>query len=202
MQQLLEGFFGRDKFHLSLGCGAFDIDPRRNKDVFVASGSNDSGLYTKPQGLLQTHRPRFRRVIIMVDNDWEGSPGPEKIRKKITDEITHDWDEDCKVIVLDPEIESWFWQPDSDHVRDAMRYRGRKHYREVLEEAGHWPSGLPKPPRPKEAREYLARHHRITRSNAIFKRAAANFSVKGCTDLAFKELRDTLRSWFPPQNYY
>lgn len=201
MQQLLEGFFTRAQFHRSLGCGAFAIDPRRSKDVFVASGNNDSGLYARSRELLQVHRPAYKRAVVMIDNDWEGSPGPGAISAKLASDIAPDWAGESRVIVLDPEIEAWFWQPDSEHVSNAMRYRGEQHYRQVLAASGHWPEDNAKPPRPKEAREHLARHHGIDKSNAIFKRAAANFSVKGCTDTAFHELRDTLRAWFPPQHY-
>lgn len=43
MQQILEGFFGRDQFHRSLDCDAFTIDAHVNRDVFTASGLNDPG---------------------------------------------------------------------------------------------------------------------------------------------------------------
>ncbi|MGH3993987.1 MAG: hypothetical protein ACRDSN_16200, partial [Pseudonocardiaceae bacterium] len=47
MQQTLLGFFGRPQFHRSLRCGAFPIDARLNRDVFVAAGQNDPGLYAR-----------------------------------------------------------------------------------------------------------------------------------------------------------
>lgn len=100
--------------------------------------------------------------------------------------------------MLDPEIEAWFWQPDSPHVAAAMNYQHIEPYRAVLERARHWPVGEPKPPRPKEAREYLLRRpYRTDPSNAVFRRAAANVSVKGCTDPAFQQLCGALRAWFP-----
>jgi hypothetical protein len=80
MQQLLQGFFCRAQFHRSLRCGAFAIDPRQNQDVFVASGQNDPGLYAQPEELVRPHLTTHRRAVIMVDADWQGSPGVDQIR--------------------------------------------------------------------------------------------------------------------------
>jgi hypothetical protein len=102
-----------------------------------------------------------------------------------------------QVVVLDPEIETWFWQPDSRHIAAALDYRGDKPYRQVLAEAGHWPADQVKPPRPKEAREYLRKHYRTDPSNAVFKRAGSTISISGCTDPAFHLLCQPLRRWFP-----
>ncbi len=161
MQQTLQGFFGRKEFHRSVCCSAFEIDARLNHDVFVASGDNDSGLYARPDELLRPHHSTHRRAVIMLDADWDGSPGAADILSGVSTRVARVWrPEDMAVIVLEPEIEAWFWQPDNPHVATAMNYRGERHYREVLTSAGYWPDDHPKPPRPKEALEYMRRTYR------------------------------------------
>ena len=201
MQQTLEGFFGREQFHRSLGCAAFPIDARVNRDVFVAAGQNDSGLYTRADELLRPHCSTHRRAVVMLDAEWDGSPGAAAIVTQVAALVHRVWEpRDVTVIVPDPEIEAWFWLPDSPHVAEAMRYRGALPYREVLARADHWPADAAKPPRPKEALEHLRITHGIDFSAAMRRRAAGKVSVRGCTDPAFHALRDTLCRWFPAED--
>ncbi len=74
-----------------------------------------------------------------------------------------------------------------------------QNYRQILQQAGRWPSDLPKPPRPKEALEHLKRHHKVRVFNADFGQLAAVMSVRRCLDPAFSQLRDHLRARFPEQ---
>lgn len=198
MQQTLLGFFGRPQFHKSLGCGSFAIDARMNRDVFVAAGQNDPGLYARADELLRPHRTTHRRAVVMLDADWNGSPGAAQICEHITERVARVWEPaDVAVIVLEPEIEAWFWQPDSSHVKEAMNYQGERHYREVLTGAGMWPQASWKPPRPKEALQYMRKAYRTDLSPAVLQRAAARVSVRDCVDPAFHLLCDVLRRWFP-----
>jgi len=173
IQQTLEGFFCRDGFHRSLGCGRFPVDPRINRDVFVAAGQNDPGLYARADGLLRPHRTTHRRAVVMLDADWVGSPGADVINRNVTAKVTAVWEPTAvAVVVLDPEIEAWFWLPDNPHVAAAMNYRGERPYGEVLRTAGYWPDEELKPPRPKEALEYMGRTYRTDTSPAVRRRAA------------------------------
>ncbi len=136
----------------------------------------------------------------MLDADWEGSPGATRICAHVTERVARVWEPaDVAVVVLDPEIETWFWQPDSPHVAEAMNYQGRRHYREVLTGAGLWPPESRKPPRPKEALQYMRRAHRTDLSPAVLQRAASRVSVRDCVDPAFRSLCGVLRRWFPPE---
>jgi len=100
------------------------------------------------------------------------------------------------VTVLEPELEAWFWQ-DSPHVAAALG--GPADFRQMLAHSGHWPLSAAKPADPKAALEHLRARHGADRSKAVFNRLAARISVKGCTDSAFLQLRDTLRDWFPEE---
>jgi hypothetical protein len=193
MQQLLEGFFGRERFHNSLGCGHFDFRPE--SDIVVAP-FRDSHVYQQARQLLSMYEHSHQHAVVMVDAQWDGNQGTTAdIRKKIEDDLSGVWAE-YHVAVLDPELEAWFWQ-DSPHVADALRYRGNIRLREVLADSGHWPRGQAKPTDPKGAVKYLRRRYRTVESPAIFRHAAAHMSVRSCVDPAFNGLKQTLATWFP-----
>jgi hypothetical protein len=134
----------------------------------------------------------------MLDSAWTGSPGPDKIREKISRSLRELWEEhETAVIVLDPELEVWLWQGDSPHVAAALGCP--PDYRQILARSGHWPTDRAKPADPKAAHEYLYRRHGADKSRAVFRRLAGKISARGCTDPAFLTLRDTLRDWFPEE---
>jgi hypothetical protein len=87
----------------------------------------------------------------------------------------------------------------SDNPHLARIFLCPENNRQILAAAGHWPDGVPKPPRPKEALEHLRKRHGTRGFNVEFGKLAATMSVDKCQDLAFKQLRDTLRAWFPEQ---
>lgn len=86
---------------------------------------------------------------------------------------------------------------DNPHV--ARVFRCPEGYRQILQQAGFWPEGSVKPPRPKEALDHLRRRHRVRVFNADFGKLAAAMSVRQCQDATFNHLRDHLRAWFPEQ---
>ncbi|GHF55802.1 hypothetical protein HNQ07_003306 [Deinococcus metalli] len=136
---------------------------------------------------------RFSKCLIVLDEEWEGSPGIDAIKEKIV--------EDCRrigiaaqveVLVISPEIEQWVWQP-SLHVLNAI---GREEsYEEIRSELKQfWPDGSSKPLRPKEAFD-AARS--IPRSSSIFYELANIVSLKNCQDAEFNKFLKIIRAWFP-----
>ena len=192
MEQVLRGFLGRDQFHRSLGCGKFGFDPAL--DVIVAP-TRDSGVYGSAHELLRPYERSHRRAVAMVDADWDGSPGADMIREHVSARLAVDWTE-FAVIVIEPELEAWLM---NENAHLARIFRCPENYRQILQQAGWWPADLPKPPRPKEALEYLRRRHKARAVNADFGKLAAAMSVGQCQDPAFNQLRDHLRAWFPEQ---
>lgn len=190
MEQLLRGFFGREQFHRTLGCRPFSFDPRT--DLIVAP-TKDPGVHSTARELLRPMENRYGHAVVMLDADWNGSPGAEKIREHITEALKPAWDE-FVVIVLEPEIEAWLWQ-DNPNVAKALKCR--EDFRTVLHYSEHWPQGQAKPHDPKDAWQYLCRKQRADSSNAVFKRLAASVATKHCQDEAHKLLVNTLRTWFP-----
>ncbi|SDT60908.1 methylation-associated defense system protein MAD4 [Actinoplanes derwentensis] len=191
MEQMVRGFVGEQKAHLKLGCGRFTVEPT---DIVVAS-RRDPEVYGLAHQLLRPYATTHRHAVVMLDNDWEGSPGVKKIRDRIAKNVGQEWDE-YAVIVLDPELEAWVWQ---DNPSLAPALGCPPNFRQLLATSGHWPVGQAKPADPKKALEYLRRRHRADPSKAVFRRVAGRVSVRNCTDGAFLQLRDTLRDWFPEE---
>lgn len=192
MEQVLRGFLCRDQFHRSLSCGKFDFDPVQ--DVIVAP-TKDPGVYGTAHELLRPYERTHQRAVVMVDADWSGSPGAAAIQEHISERMEARWEE-FVVIVIDPELEAWIMN-DNPHL--ATTFRCPEDYRRILQQAGWWPASLPKPPRPKEALEYLKKHHKVRVVYADFRKLANVMSVRQCQDSAFNALRDRLRAWFPEQ---
>jgi hypothetical protein len=68
MQAAFEGFLMRKAFHLSIGCGIFSFNP--SKDIAVAAGDNDPGLYKRGHELLRTYQSTHSHAAVVLDNAW------------------------------------------------------------------------------------------------------------------------------------
>jgi hypothetical protein len=192
MEQVVKGFLGREQCHRGLGCAKFSFDP--DLDIRVAP-TKDPGVYGTAHELLHAFEHSHQRAVVIVDADWAGSPGATAIREQISHRLDGRWEE-FAVIVIEPELEAWIMN-DNPHI--ARIFRCPEDYRQILRQAGFWPEGSAKPPRPKEALNHLRRRHRVRAFNADFGKLAAAMSVRQCRDAAFIQLRDYLRAWFPEQ---
>ncbi len=74
---------------------------------------------------------------------------------------------------------------------------GKITLRQLLQQNDWWPQGDVKPPRPKKAAEWVLRQTRLPRSSSIHQQMAAKVSIRGCTDPAFRAMREQLHAWFP-----
>lgn len=199
MEAMIGTFLGRKDFHHKFGCDRFEFNPKT--DIRRAMG-HDPALAKNEARAVNLFRREYRRVIVVVDNAYEGSPGPEKIRKKVADQLKESWDH-YAVICIDPELENWFWVDAPNVLKQALLWdpkRDARAPREVLEEAGLWETGADKPADPKEAVKWLRRqgYSRAPVDNGNFVRLARNLpSVRRCTDESFQLLRATLAEWFP-----
>jgi hypothetical protein len=182
MEQVLRGFLSRDQFHRSLG--GFELDPAL--DVVVPP-TKDPGVYGTAHELLRPYERTHQRAIVIVDADWKGTPGAPAMREHISQCMTARW-QDFGVIVIDPELEAWIMS-ETPHL--ASIFRCPQNYLQILQQADWWPSGPPKPPRPKEALEHLKRHYELRVVNADFGKLAAVTSVRQCQDPAFNQLRES-----------
>lgn len=201
MEGVLKGYLSRPGIHAALGCGPFSFDARR--DLHVAHGQNDPGLYTRAKEFLQPHAKSHRHAAVVMDEEWDGTPGATEIERRLTDHLTQaGWSlhASCAVVIA-PELENWIWQ-DSPHVCTHLGHAGSfADLRQQLERKGFWRPGEAKPHRPKEAVEEVLRVNRIQRSSAIYRSLASCIGTRGCTDRAFLSLRDAMRRWFPAASF-
>jgi hypothetical protein len=195
MAEVFKAFLTREKYHLSLGCGRFEFDPR--EDLFPNAGGNDPGLYVRAHQLVAPYARTHKYAVVALDASWDGSPNPAQIEDHVSKNLAEVWPSGCyRVIVIEPELEAWVLH-DSPHVATAFRYSGPSPMRHWLRDNGHWPDGSAKPPDPKTAVEALCRFTRTPRSAAVYGKVVSRITVKNCVDTAFRQLADTLRQWFP-----
>lgn len=190
MAQVVTGFLGRQRCHLSLGCAEFTFHARTD---LIVSSTKDSGMLKHARGLLKSFEATHQRAVVMLDNAWTGSPGVAVLQERLREILSEGWKE-LAVIVIDPELEAWIVN-ENEHL--ARITRCPADYRKLLADAGLWPLAAVKPPDPKAALDHLKRRHRAHASNAEFGRLAAAMSVRYCQDPAFKQLREQLCAWFP-----
>lgn len=198
MAQAVTGLLEREQAHRVIGCGPFGFDSRR--DIKVAVGQNDPGLYTRANELLRPLVPEYRHAVVIVDEEWDGSPQAEAIERQIRKHLEDaGWAPDeTLALVVQPEADVWLWS-DSPHSAHALGWSSWEELRPALEREGWLRAGRRKPERPKEAAEWALRHcgRKRPRSAAIYREVAANVSLKRCEDRALERLLATLRVWFP-----
>jgi hypothetical protein len=197
MQATFEGYLTKESFCKSLGCGEFAFDPR--EDLRVAAGDNDPGLFTRGHELLRPFIVSHRHAVVVLDAAWEGAPDAGVMGENMSKNIqATGWKAtDFKVIVIEPELENWIWQR-NDHVAQGLGFEDNAAMSEDGDFRAAWPKGQEKPREPKELLEKLLRKKHIPRSSFIYKRITSSVSVQGCKDKSFLELRDVLKTWFPP----
>jgi hypothetical protein len=199
MQYALKGLFERQGFHLSIGCRpfAFDLAIDSQKAAY-----HDPDIHINAARYAGPIQATHRHLVVMVDNDFDSSPGKVAIRDKISDDLIQSgWQEDAfAVIVIDPELEVWLWQ-ESPHVDEALAFDpGRfdaPSLRAWLEDQKLWRPGEEKPHDPKKAFIQTLRRSSRPLSSTIFEKLAHNVSLRRCTDPAFNALCESLRRWFP-----
>ena len=132
MAAAFRGFFQREGWHLSLGCAPFEINTQVGADLIVDEGGNDPGVYTKGHELLRPYQSSHQHAIVVLECEWDGSPGKAAIEAHITEQlVASGWaDGAVKVIAIDPELENWLWQ-DKPQVAQALRYKGQPPLRQL-----------------------------------------------------------------------
>lgn len=197
MAHALKGFFGKEGYHLSLGCRPFSVE---ETDIVVASGQNDPGLYVRASELLKVYRGEYSHAVVMVDADWRGAPEPQDICNALEGHLREaGWPPPLGcAIVIEPEVDNWLWT-DTPHTAVALRWPSVTELRQALQEEGMWPEGATKPPRPKEAADWAIRQKGKPRSSAIYQQVASRVSLGRCSDPAVAVLVNALQQWFPAE---
>jgi hypothetical protein len=148
---------------------------------------------------LRALRGNYRKALVVFDREGSGGgkSSRQELERGVEESLTADWGENAVAIVMDPELESWFWSV-SPHVTKVLGWSQEKgKLRSWLLAKGFLEGSAIKPARPKEAVEAVLGECRKPRSSAIYQQLAEQVSLKGCQDTAFGKFLDTLRRWFP-----
>jgi hypothetical protein len=198
MREAVRGLLERQAAHEVIGCRPFDFDARR--DIKVAKGQNDPGLFVRANELLRPFAGEYRHAVLIVDEEWDGSPGATAIDRKLVEHLTSaGWPPpDGLALVVRPEADVWLWS-DSPHSAAALGWPSWTELRPALEGQGWMNVGHVKPSCPKEAAEWALRHGagNVKRSSALYRKVAGKVSVHRCQDSALDTLLSALRQWFP-----
>ena len=198
MRETFLGFLGRADRSAQLGCGQFDFDP--DEDLFFAAGQNDPGLWKRADELVRPFHNTHHKVVVVLDCEWDGSPGQASIRDAISHQLLESgWAADrFAVIAIDPELDEWIWQ-DSPILENVLRHQGATTLRAILATRNLWPLGQAKPPEPKNVFNQIRQENGVKKSSSVFRRIAAEVPIAACVDPEFKRLVATLQTWFPPE---
>jgi hypothetical protein len=198
MREALAGFLERKAVDRIVGCRRFDFDARR--DIKVAAGQCDPGLYKRASELLKPFRDGYRRAVVVADEEWEGSPGAAAFESRLQAHLAAaGWRaEDALALVVRPEVDNWLWS-DSPHSAEALGWDSWQELSAALQGQALLVAGEAKPARPKEAAEWALRNGKgkAKRSAALYRKVASRVSVHRCADSAVEQLLEQLRQWFP-----
>lgn len=202
MREAVGGLLERDQIHLIVGCRAFTFDARR--DIKVAEGQNDPGLYTRANELLRPLAAEYAHAVVIIDEEWNGSPGADEIEQKLRGHLDDaGWTtENSLGLCVRPEADVWLWS-DSPHSAKALGWTSWDVLRPRLEHEGLLAAGKAKPERPKEAAEWALHNSpgkKVPRSSALYRRVSSQVSVQRCEDAALIRLLNALRAWFPAED--
>jgi hypothetical protein len=198
MAEAVAGLLERDQAHLIIGCRQLSFDSRR--DIKVADGLNDAGLYVRAHVMLRHLAAEYRHAVVIVDEEWDGSPGAGAIEERLWAHLAEaGWASDAALaLVVCPEADVWLWS-DSPHSAMALGWASWTELRPALEEQGWLVPGQAKPKLPKAAAEWALKHcgRKAPRSAALYRQVASNASVRRCEDAALERLLNAIRAWFP-----
>ena len=164
---------------------------------------HDPGCAGEGVGFLSNFSKSYRYGLLMFDHEGSGKEEiePQGLQEDLNKKFAlSTWRERARAIVVSPELEAWVWS-DSPHVDDVAGWKSRQPpLRRWLVDQGLLKEGASKPDRPKEAFQAALREARIPRSASLYRQIAEKVSLERCKDRSFGELKDILRSWFPPDS--
>ena len=178
----------------------------RSIDYAIAKHiDRDPGCRSNAAQYLRRHSNQYKHALVMFDRH---GCGDNKSRRDIQSDVESDlfrngWENRSKVIVIDPELETWIWTA-SNLIPEILGwqsggYAGMKRW---LVSKGLWEANSAKPTDPKRAlRAVLRKVGRIS-SSSLFGKLAESVTLHGCEDPAFIELKETLVYWFPNPEYW
>ena len=103
---------------------------------------HDPGCCTNSVSFMRPFCKEYRYAMVVFDYVGCGreSERPTELEKCVQDELTASgWGERVQVIIINPELENWFWS-DSPHVESVLGWNGKNgRLRHWLQMEGRWP---------------------------------------------------------------
>jgi hypothetical protein len=160
----------------------------------------DPGCWNEADSFLRPFSNQYNYALVLFDHEGSGQEGTpadhlqENLEKRLD---AAGWNDRCRVIVLQPELEIWVWS-DSPAVDESLGWSGRQpDLRTWLRERGLLGKNTLKPDNPKEAMDRALREVSRPHSSAIFRQLAEKVPLRRCTDPCFERFCSTLQIWFP-----
>ena len=164
--------------------------------------NRDPGCRTDALRYLQPRISNYQYALIIFDKEGSGreSVTREEIQLEVEQNLsTTGWQGRSKVIVIDPELETWVWTR-SKRVPEILGWTtSYQSLKAALRDKGLWPSETTKPPNPKEAMKAALQEKGRRTSSRLFGALAGSVTLRDCQCPAFNELRYTLQRWFPAE---
>lgn len=163
---------------------------------------HDPGCRSQGHVYLRAFAYQYRHALVLFDREGCGKEqcSADELEKEVGESLGQNgWDDRAAAIVIDPELESWFWGS-SGHVPACLGWKSLDELKDWLETRNLWRAGEPKPWRPKEAVEQALEKARTPRSPSIYARLATHSSLRHCTDRKFRRFTEILRRWFPRED--
>ena len=163
----------------------------------------DPGVLKDAHNFLRPYSRRVRYALVLLDREGCGQErrlSAQEIETELENRLRQNGWTDAEgqpraaAIALDPELEVWVWSR-SPHVAHVLGL-SQAELQQILDNVPVTTEG--KPQRPKEA--MLTALHRSGRpwSARIFQELAERVSLR-THERAFDKLRDTLQTWFSPE---
>jgi hypothetical protein len=189
MDFAMRGILNRSK---ALGIRSVTYESRQHVN-------RDGGVRTTGPETLALLRKQFHHGIVMLD--WEGSGTKAKsaigLEQELDERLARTWGTRAKAIAIEPELDVWIWGTDNA-LRSIFEWPEAESIRGWLAGRGYAFDDSQKPVRPKEALDELMVWLDQPRSSVLYERITGKISLAQCVDPAFRRLRSTLQSWFPP----
>jgi hypothetical protein len=164
--------------------------------TIISAPNRDNGVYHECHDLLRVYVGKVPYALVLLDRHGSGveeKQSAEQIQDSLEERLhRHGWkSENCRVIVLDPELEIWVWSS-SPNVPEHLN--ATEHMQQVYQKFGF--DQHTKPQTPKEAMQYALKLGKKPFSASIFTALANSVSLKA-NERAFDRLRAALQAWFP-----
>jgi len=171
----------------------------------ITHPNHDPGLYENVELIRQlTQYSEDTCTLVMLDEQWDGSPGKEEIESKIRQDLAKINLANNEVIVISPSIDLWAWTGSRCFLKEINWDSGFEDLLEFLTLNGYEIGNFceandicfcPKPKQPKESLVFML--NRISRPLAreFFINIAKCASLQRCCIESFLRFKSTVQYW-------